>query len=67
MCICEIGWSGEDCGTIADLCENVDCGENGTCDPENGACICDYGWTGDKCDEFWNLCENVDCGRKWYL
>lgn len=28
-----------------DLCEEVDCGDNGTCEPTSGECVCDSGFT----------------------
>ena len=35
---------------LAEICEDIDCGLNGACDPLTGACVCSPGFTGDNCD-----------------
>ncbi|MBN2493872.1 MAG: hypothetical protein JXR96_04705, partial [Deltaproteobacteria bacterium] len=41
------------CGTDDNACEDVSCGEHGSCDPETGACVCETGYhlDGDVCLE----------------
>lgn len=33
----------------ADLCADVDCGDNGDCDSDTGSCTCDSGYSGTTC------------------
>jgi EGF-like domain len=33
-----------------DLCKDVDCGANGTCDTETGTCVCTSGYEGTNCE-----------------
>ena len=40
-------------------CDDVDCGENGTC--VEGICNCDTGYSGANCQV--NVCDSVDCGE----
>ncbi len=35
----------------SDLCKNVDCNDNGICNPNTGKCSCYHGYTGEYCDE----------------
>lgn len=53
-CICDAGWTGENCDV--DLCLNVTC-DHGTC--VEGECECDAGWTGENCEV--DMCLNVIC------
>ena len=42
-------------------CQDVDCGEHGTCD--SGTCVCESGaYTGDHCENF-DPCFGIDCGN----
>ncbi len=68
-CVCSPGWTGADCsvedgGEEPDLCVGVNCGEHGTCNPEDGVCICTDGYTGTNCQippAVGELCEGVEC------
>mgnify|MGYP001792217083 FL=1 len=53
-CICEDGWSGEDCSEDINDCENEPCANGGHCkDKVNGfSCDCNEGWMGDTCTEY---------------
>ncbi len=60
------GCGGDDEETTTNLCENVDCYDNATCDTTDGSCVCDDGYEnwvdGTGCTEIvTDLCENVDC------
>lgn len=45
-----------------DLCEDVDCGENGTCEPTSGECVCDSGFVeGDDGCEAEVCSADADC------
>ncbi|MEC7001802.1 MAG: calcium-binding EGF-like domain-containing protein, partial [Actinomycetota bacterium] len=33
-----------------EVCAEVDCGENGRCNPLTGSCLCTDGWSGEVCD-----------------
>lgn len=50
------------CDPNSKPCDNVDCGEHASCDPDTGLCLCDDGYEGDECAP--NLCvlNDVDCG-----
>lgn len=53
-----------------DLCRNVDCGANGTCDEADGKCLCNTGYelgTDEKCSvesraKFIGTWRGTDCG-----
>lgn len=55
-CKCYPGYSGESCQD-KDLCYNVDCLNQGSCDPTTGLCQCKFGFKGSSCelkdDELW--------------
>ena len=54
VCVCEFGWSGQNCST--EICKkNCTSALNGKCDEKRG-CVCESGWEGEdcakpKCDE----------------
>ena len=50
-CICDYGWSGEDCSENINDCENEPCNNGGHCkDQVNGfSCDCIDGWAGETC------------------
>lgn len=89
VCTCEEGYTGATCLGCAegyerkddacvpvDLCEDVDCGDHGTCVVDGTAsCDCDDGYKGASCDQcadgyrkegalcvFDDKCETVSCG-----
>jgi formylglycine-generating enzyme required for sulfatase activity len=43
----------------ADMCDGIDCGENGSC--AEGMCICDAGYEGDSCEADINECDPDPC------
>lgn len=55
-CKCFSGYSGESCQD-KDLCFNVDCLNQGSCQPATGLCQCKFGFKGPSCelrdDELW--------------
>jgi len=57
-CVCVGNWSGENCDE--DLCENVDCGDHGSC--QAGICVCTDGFTGPSCETA-PPCYGVDCNN----
>ncbi|XP_072030540.1 uncharacterized protein [Amphiura filiformis] len=72
ICICENGWTGENCERNVYECLSRPCLNGGRCeDQDNGyECICEAGWTGvncqhnTSCDGF--LCLNGRCiPRSW--
>ena len=44
------------CGYCGDLCEDVDCGENGSCNTDTGHCDCSGGYLGHQCQFTFNQC-----------
>jgi len=42
-----------------DICDGIDCGDNGNCD--EGICICDTGYEGDSCEADINECDPDPC------
>ncbi|HRI28394.1 MAG TPA: hypothetical protein PK715_10100 [Chitinophagales bacterium] len=57
-CNCPPGFSGELC-QIQNLCYNVQCPANATCNPNTGQCDCNTGYTGPNCDIF--ICASLPC------
>ena len=53
MCVCNPGYSGQNCGVNTNECSSNPCQNGGTCtDRVNGfTCQCSSGYTGDTCDE----------------
>lgn len=49
QCRCRPGWAGALCELEAVLCEGVECGVHGTCEPSTGQCTCDEDWMGSRC------------------
>lgn len=48
-CVCNAGWSGEDCLTPSNNCDSTKCkSPNGTCN-KNGICECGPGYAGENC------------------
>ena len=47
------------------MCLDVNCGNNGTCNPQTGKCDCKNGYTGANCQTPPDLCKNIDCGNKY--
>lgn len=52
ICLCNLGWEGEDC-TIEDKCvtNQVVCYNGGYCN-NSGVCVCQSGYEGDSCELF---------------
>lgn len=63
-CDCDAGYH-DDGGVCVpdDLCEDVICGDNASCDGDTGACVCDAGYHDENgvCVSD-DLCEDVVCG-----
>lgn len=64
-CVCETGWSGEDCLTPSVKCDSTKCiSPNGACGTRTGICECSPGYAGENCstkcndDEHSILCSN---------
>lgn len=64
-CVCETGWSGEDCLTPSVKCDSTKCKTpNGSCGTRTGICECSPGYAGENCstkcneDEHSILCSN---------
>ena len=57
--------SDDDNGGATNLCNNVDCYENATCDNGTGGCVCNTGYEnwvdGTGCSAIADLCADVDC------
>ena len=62
-CLCPVGYSGNTCGDIIDLCQVIEPCVNGACTTTNSAmcytCSCYPGYTGHNCSE--HVCEETDC------
>lgn len=63
VCVCETGFTGEDCETRIDYCVNVTCSENGHCRNSLGgfSCLCEQGYTGIWCEAEIDECASVTC------
>lgn len=63
ICVCEIGFTGEDCETMVDYCIGVTCSEYGRCQNSVGGfvCLCEGGYTGLLCEAEINECASVTC------
>jgi len=75
-CDCFTDYDGDNCETTLTSCDDVDCGESGTCLYEDAApkCFCEYGWEREFVDVWtsacsvemkgYSLCDVYDCGGK---
>lgn len=76
MCDCFTDYDGDNCGTTLTSCDNVDCGDAGTClyDDAMPTCYCEYGWEREDQDLATSACtvekmgvsacDVYDCGGK---
>jgi hypothetical protein len=48
-CDCNVGFSGVDCATPAQIPKCTDCSNNGVCDQTTGNCVCNKGYSGSDC------------------
>jgi len=75
-CDCFTDYDGDNCETTLTTCEDVDCGDAGTCLYEDATpkCFCEYGWEREDADVFtsacsvekegFSACDVYDCGGK---
>ncbi len=63
ICICQDGYSGEDCKTDIDDCKNSPCQNGGSCiDGINSySCKCKENFSGDNCEISFSYCEANPC------
>ena len=61
-CSCSVGWKGNNCDIMVDLCKDSPC-VHGTCiNKENGyICSCQVGWAGAQCSVDKDECLSVPC------
>lgn len=68
MCMCNFDYEGLNCEIhvnpqpdVQDLCKNITCLNNGTCDNSTGKCHCPENFKGDFCEIVPSKCSNVVC------
>merc|ERR1719357_2515426 len=73
-CDCYTFYDGDDCSTTLTSCDDVDCGDAGTClyDEAEPVCYCEYGWERESQDSLtsacsvektgYSACDIYDCG-----
>lgn len=63
LCMCETGFTGEDCETEIDYCIGVTCSDNGHCQNSMASfsCMCNEGYTGILCEVEVDECESITC------
>ncbi|XP_078617064.1 uncharacterized protein LOC144885163 [Branchiostoma floridae x Branchiostoma japonicum] len=62
-CVCEPGYTGQQCQQEIDECESTPCQNGGVCYDEVGSylCVCPQEYTGVNCEEDRDFCESDPC------
>ena len=62
-CVCNLGYTGEDCDVRIDYCVNVSCSSNGVCVNSiyGYDCSCNTGFAGVLCEHDIDNCVGVNC------
>ncbi|MBN2694604.1 hypothetical protein JXR93_08065 [bacterium] len=77
-CLCDVGYYRDSDGKCINVCENIECGDNSTCQKSGEfttECLCDSGYTNykftpsflkkeDGCVSFDDFCNYIDCSGK---
>jgi len=75
-CDCYTSYDGDDCSTTLTSCDDVDCGDQGTClyDDAEPTCYCEWGWERESQKDLlspcnverigYSACDVYDCGGK---
>ncbi|XP_062952594.1 neurogenic locus notch homolog protein 4 isoform X3 [Cynocephalus volans] len=62
-CVCDVGWTGPECGAELGGCISTPCAHGGTCHPQPSGynCTCPTGYTGPTCIEEVTACHSRPC------
>ena len=65
ICVCPTGYTGRNCQTVINSCQNTPCQNDGICSPIGTVyiCTCLPGYTGRNCELTVSLCASNPCSN----